>query len=461
METIWHLRPGIKWHDGQPFTSADLVFTFQTQRDPEIAGVGVNAYDKLVDGVSAPDPLTFVVHWNAPYVDAYATGVVQIVPRHLLEAMYRQDKFSLTTTPLTNTEFIGLGPYRVAQWERGVLFRADRFEDYYLGRPHLDSIYVRLVGDANTMIANILAGAVDVAVSSATRGVSIDQAAEVQRRWVGTGNQVINLNGGAAYWSEPQLSPAYARPPDTVSNLLVRTALHQAIDRSTLAEVMTHGLSPVAESYYPPDDPRLPELDPFIVKYPYDPTRAMQLLTQAGWNRGGDGMLVRSSDGQRFEIELLGRAGPNEKVASIVSDDWRRLGVAATPVIEPTARRSDREYEATRPGYLCCIQVPRSSFYNGNSHQRQIPSAATNWAGNNHGSYVNSRADAFVDQLATTLDPRARLALEQQLVHEYTADVWLTPLWWQIIPQLVLAGVAGPNPSYSTPMRNVFDWDRQ
>jgi peptide/nickel transport system substrate-binding protein len=223
---------------------------------------------------------------------------------------------------------------------------------------------------------------------------------------------------------------------------------------------MTHGLSPVADSYYHPTDPRLPDLDPYIVKYPYDPNRAMQLLTQAGWSKGADGTLVRTSDGTRFEIQVLGRAGPNERVGGIITDGWKRLGIDATPVTETDSQRADRQFETTRPGYLCCIQVPLSSFYNGNSHQRQIPTAATNWVGNNHGSYVNPKADALVDQLASTLDPRVRLQIEQQLVHEYTADVWLTPMWWQILPQLVLAGIKGPDPANMNPITNVFEWDR-
>lgn len=461
MDTTWKLRPNAKWHDGQPFSSADLIFTFMTKRDKDIAGTSVNVYDKFIDSVSAPDPHTFSIHWNSPYVDAYTVGPGEIVPKHLLEDMYQQDKFSLMTTDLFSTAFVGLGPYRLTRWERGSLLQMDRFDDYYLGRPNLDTIHVRFVADANTLIANVLSGAVDVAISVASLGVSLDQAAEVQKKWEGTKNQVVNLNGGAVLWSEPQLSPLYAKPADAVANQSVRIALQQAIDRETIAEVMTHGLSDVPDSYYQPDDPRRPDLNPYILKYTYDTSRAAQLMNQAGWTKGADGIYTRQSDGQRFEIEFLGRAGPNEKVASIVSDYWQRFGVAATPVITPEANRNDREYETRRPGYLCCIQVPISSFYNGNSHTRQIPSAATNWVGNNHGSYVNTKADALVDQLATTIDPRARLPLEQQLVREYTGDAWLTPMWRQIFPQLVTGGIRGPNPAYSSPTRNIFDWDRE
>ena len=110
METTWRLRPNVKWHDGQPFSADDLVFTFRVNRDTEIAGVAVLPSDRLIDSVTAPNPLTFVMHWNAPYVDGDKTGVGEIVPKHLFEEMYLADKSRLTTTPLTSTEFVGLGP---------------------------------------------------------------------------------------------------------------------------------------------------------------------------------------------------------------------------------------------------------------------------------------------------------------------------------------------------------------
>ena len=120
METTWRLRPNIKWHDGQPFTSADLLFTHEIGRDTEIAGVtAASASGKLMDSVSAPDPLTFVVHWSAPFVTADLTGVGDILPKHLTEDMYRKDKQSLVNSPLLSTEFVGLGPYRMVHWEQG------------------------------------------------------------------------------------------------------------------------------------------------------------------------------------------------------------------------------------------------------------------------------------------------------------------------------------------------------
>jgi peptide/nickel transport system substrate-binding protein len=245
-----------------------------------------------------------------------------------------------------------------------------------------------------------------------------------------------------------------------LADVMVRQALLHGLDRQSLTDVMTNGLSQVADSFYLPGEPLRSELESSIVKYPFDATRAAQLLTQAGWTRGADGVLVRGSDGQRMELDFWAREGATDKVAVIITDDWKRLGVVGAPYIIPAARRTDREYEAKRPGFLCCVRVGYDTFHSGKLHQRQIPTAATNWNGINYGGYVNPRADAIVDTLNSTLDPAARLPLERDLVHEYTANVAILPMWWEIFPILLVKGVNGPRPNFMSATANMFEWDR-
>src|SRR4051812_13774906 len=181
METIWHLRPNVKWHDGEPFTADDLVFSFQTSRDAEIATVP-RAAERLVTSVEAPDPLTLVMHYSGPHVDAPRTTVGDVVPKHLLEELYARDKQAMANSTLHSTAFVGLGAYKMVRWDQGSFVEAARFDDYYLGRPPLDSIVVRFVTDPNTQVANVLAGAVDVVLTGASgTGLSVDQAIEVKR----------------------------------------------------------------------------------------------------------------------------------------------------------------------------------------------------------------------------------------------------------------------------------------
>jgi peptide/nickel transport system substrate-binding protein len=349
----------------------------------------------------------------------------------------------------------------MVRWEQGALVEAARFDDYYRGRPPLDTIVMRFVSDPNALVANILSGTVDAVLSGASgTSINLDQAVDVKHRWEGTGNQVLTSQTDSAIWAFGQYQAEYSVPKDVMNNLQVRQALLHAIDRPALAEVLTAGLSPVADSYVPPADPRYPEMEPFIAKFPYDTARAQQLLGQAGWNRGADGVFTRASDGQRLELDFWVRGGATEKAASIIADNWNRVGIATTPYVIPAARRTDREYEVKRPGFLCCIRAGPTFEGGTEATVRAIPTAATNWQGLNYGGYVNPKADALVERLTQTLDPRARLPIAQQLVQEYTSDVALMPLWWEVFPMLMLQGVKGPRPNFVLPLANIFEWDK-
>src|SRR5207247_1827484 len=157
--------------------------------------------------------------------------------------------------------------------------------DYYLGRAPFDRVLVRFIGDPNTMVASVLAGTVDLIFPP---NIDLDAARDLKERWGGTGNlvRVEPLPRIVPLW--PQLRPDLARPVNGLGTRPGRQALLQAIDRETLAQVVTAGLAPAADSWYLPSHPQRPELEAWIPKYPYDPSRAQQVLAQGGWERGRD-----------------------------------------------------------------------------------------------------------------------------------------------------------------------------
>ncbi len=459
MDTIWKLKPNVKWHDGHPFTSADLMFTFQLNKDRDL--VQPTSANSRMESASAPDDLSFIVHWNAPYVIADRDTLAEIAPRHLLEEAYLADKTRLTGLRYFTHEFVGLGPYRMVRWEPGSHIEAARFDDYYQGRPPFDTVIMRFVSDPNTAIANILAGVVDIVPSSSTEGVDLDSALDVQRRWAGTGNQVGTNQTGRVMVAEPQFRPEYSRPRNGMSSLAVRQALYHAIDRQGLAEAMTHSLAPVADSYFLPVDPLRPQLEPFIPQYPYAPARARELLAEAGWTPGPDGVYAHSS-GERFEIDVWGRqGGGNDKIIAIIGDAWKAIGLAPNVMLEPTALLGDREYESTRPGFLV-INPSGTAYFESVAklHTRSIPTAENRWRGSNYGAHSNPRVDELIDRLQETVDPRARVPLHQELVREHMANVVMLPLYWQVTPVLMLKGVKGPRQNQKRPMTNIFEWDK-
>jgi peptide/nickel transport system substrate-binding protein len=458
METTWKLKPGIKWHDGTPFTADDLVFTWTVRRDRAV-GIRQQGRVDLMETATAPDPLTFVVRWSSLFGQADRGDGLDPMPKHLLESVYEADKAGFVNSPRLAEEFVGLGPYRLTKWERGSHLEFGRYDEYHRGRPPLDRVTVRFLGNPNTMAANVLSGTVDVLLPE---GISVDAALEVQQRWAGTGNEVRFDVRGSIRGVRIQQKPEYARPVHGFTDRAVRYAFYHAIDRQAMAQAMSQGMAPVADSWIAPNSALRRPLESSIPQYPYDPPRAQQLLSQVGWVKGPDGVLVHTATGTRFETTIRAPSGATpEKEQPIVADYWKALGAQVELEVRPEALADDPEYGATFPGGE--IVGPRAArFYVDQYwHSRQIASAANRWRGENTEGYDNPRADMLMTQMAATLDPPQQLALHSQLLREMMGDVAIMPTYWQLDPVLAVKGVkthrvvGGNNATW-----NFFDWDR-
>src|SRR5438874_11002800 len=200
MDTIWKIHPNIKWHDGAPFTSGDLAFAFTAYKESGIP-TRIASQLRLMQSVATPDPLTLTVHWTNPYAFADQALGLEPMPRHLLEEAYVNDKTDLLSNPALQAGFVGLGPYQLTSWERGSHFEFARFDDYFLGRPPLDRVVVRIMPDINAVVANILSGSIDLVMGLE---VSNESAIELKRRWEGTGNRVEFVSQGSILWENIQ-----------------------------------------------------------------------------------------------------------------------------------------------------------------------------------------------------------------------------------------------------------------
>jgi peptide/nickel transport system substrate-binding protein len=368
--------------------------------------------------------------------------------------VYNTDKDAFVNNPRFTTEFVGLGPYQLVRWEPGSHLEMARFDSYFKGRPPLDRVIVRFIRDANALLANALAESVDVVTPPS---VELEQAAELRRRWEGTGNLVRVEPIPRIQYMELQLGPDLARPRNGFPVLAVRQALYHALDRAELADVMTLGGAPAADSWYRPDEPIRRDMEAGIPKYPYDRARAQQMLAQTGWTPGPDGTLTHTS-GERFEVEIWMNPQASEKALAIVADQWKRIGLDTKPSIIPAARSEDREYTAQHPGPLLTgtfldALLPRYD-------SRDMASAANRWGGRNRAGYVNQKADQLLDQLATTIDPRQRVPLLRDQVQTIMEDVAFMPLYWEPRPLIALRTVRADIHPYNVGW-NAETWDKQ
>ena len=459
MDVTWKIRPDVKWHDGAPVTAADFEFAFRLRSDPDFAGLptGSGAATRI-GGVTATGPYTLVTHWSQASILGL-TGFDPL-PKHLLEPTYLQDKQVLSTHRYFTTEFVGTGPFKLVRWEQGSHMEFERFEDYYRGPAKLSRITMRIIPDANTMAANILAEAVDVLLPP---GVDLEVALELKTRWEqqGAGHQMLIEKIERLEQLELMVDPTYARPVNGLPQQAVRQALFQAIDRQELMETLTGGLSEVPHSFYHPGDENYPFVKDEISKYvfPYDVRRAQELLAGAGWTKGPDGMLGHQPSGERFGTQVLVRQGSGPvKQGTIIADYWKAVGVSLDVHALTTAENADNEFQSTYPGARAHTGSG-SAFYGTRMHSSRIPGPETRWTGDNRGRFNSPVVDRLVDAIPITINQDARMALHKQLIAEITGKVIPMPFYWQVLPIPMLKGVTGPRLVSQVSTGNVWEWD--
>ncbi len=464
MDLTWKLRPNVTWQDGTPFTSADMMFTFKVVKDPDLPTPAA-AVLALMESATAPDPHTFVVHWSQPYALADGSEGLDPLPRHLLEPLYDQgDKDAFVKTPYLTTGWIGLGPYRLDRWVPGSEMDFVRYDNYYLGRPAVDRVVLRFIRDANALVAEILAGAVDVLHPP---GADIDAALNVRDRWAGTSNKVrfdsVDANGRLRLLIN-QNRPEYASPPGAMTNPMVRQALYRALDRPGFVEAMTHGIAPVADSWIQPTDARRPALEDAIPKYPYDTARAEQQLADAGWRLGGDGVLVNAG-GERFHIQLRaaqvgGAQVGKDRELTVVADAWKRVGVDSTLNLQTIGASGDRGYEAVQPGVFDIGNMSPLTNLFRQLNSRFIATETNRWTGNNLTGFNDPAMDNLLDRYYVTIDPPERLNLDRQLLQKGMGDVAIMPLYWEVVPTLIANGV---DASLASPLtvHKFYQWNKK
>lgn len=430
MEITFTLRPGVRWHDGTPFTTDDVLFTAQVGQDRTLPIVRPQIYD-FVERIEARDARTIVVHWKQPYIDAdtiFATGGTLPIPKHLLEVA-RGNPDMFTGLPYWSSEFAGVGPYRVKEWSEGSHAIVEASPDYFLGRPKVDEIEVRFIPAPTTMLANILAGAVELTMG---RGLSLELGQELERQWR---DGRVDPNMGSNPLS---LRPQHLNPdPPILAEPQFRAALYHAIDRQHMVDTLLGGKSVVAHHPVRPGNILFPEADSKAVRYEYDPRRPAQLLEGMGLTRGGDGFF-RDRSGQRIQVELR-RAGDDdmeEKTILTVADFWRQSGIVGDPIQVPPARQRDLEYRAKFPGF----EISASGAGVGDIRYlrpSELRVAETNWQGRNRTGYTNPELEALADRYLVTIALAERSQVVGQMVQHLTSRVIIMYQFFEFDPVAV------------------------
>lgn len=458
MDVTWRLRPGLTWHDGTPVNADHFAFGLRVATDPELP-ITMSAWWKLVSEVEVRDPRTLVFHWKTPSIlgNSNASDGIPALPRHLLADLYQGgDKTTFANSPFWTTGWVGLGPYRLGQWQLGSFIEGLAFDGYALGRPKIDRIILHYAGDVDTLIAGLLSGDFDVAPYGAL--LDADQVATLQTAWgVGNGSTAVIDKGVRAFW----LQFRDANAP-WVRDARVREALVHALDRRTLSDTLQNGLSEAVDIVLWPDDPayRLVQQQGFP-RYPFDPTRAQQLLAEAGWTIGTD-RGARDGSGQPLTLEMRATAqGDNVKEMEAVAGEFAAIGVQ--PVLAPIPPQADNkdELKNTMAGglfwpYNFSATHPQALI------SAQVATPAGRWKGSNYGGYSNGAYDRLYEQFETTLNSGQRQQIVAQIVQLIAQQIPIIPIYYNIQAASARQGIVGmgkASPLQAASAWNIHAWD--
>jgi peptide/nickel transport system substrate-binding protein len=263
----YNLRRHVTWQDGRPFTSGDVKFTYAAIMNPNNDIISRHGYD-FIKSVDTPDADTVVFHLKARFAPFVATvfgdsdSPYGIVPEHILGKAKSINDVPFNSLP------IGTGPFKVVSWQRGNQIELTRYDNYFLGRPKLKSIIVKLTPDENTEITLLQTHEIDwffEASVNAYRALRAIPAAD-------TRIVLTPYNGYEGIMFNTARAPT--------SDIRVRRAIVYAIDKSSLVRSMTFGAADAATE----------DLPSFLWAYdgrqprtPYNLSAAKRFLAEAGY----------------------------------------------------------------------------------------------------------------------------------------------------------------------------------
>jgi len=375
----FRLRQGVTFHNGDPFTSADVKYTYDWIKNPDNGSTRAGLLD-LLESVETPDEYTVIFNLT----DADVTFMVQASVIMIYPATYHAEvgEEAYSGAP------IGTGAFTVGEWipaQRTVL---EANGDYFRGRPNFDRFQIDIVPEANGRWAALDTGAADNSIWSlnAEDNTLLDES--------GNFTVFLTLNNAVNHFVLNNERPALA-------DVNVRKALLHATDRQALIDDVflgqavpaTSNLSPNVEKYYNPE----------VTLYEHDPEAAIALLEEAGWVAGDDG--IREKDGERLAFTLAVIQGDTARrpEAEVAQQWYLDIGVEMEiqEVTDAVAGMIEGTYDAALFNWV----------YGGGDGEPDARDTLGSDGANNFSHFSNEEVDELLDQGVLEQDENARIEI--------------------------------------------------
>jgi ABC-type transport system substrate-binding protein len=422
----FHVRDGVKWHDGQPFTAQDVIFTYDTINNENVDAARIRQMYQFIEKASVTEDGKGVVVWygRPHYAAAQSLGFIggsrYLIPRHIFNPeQYGGDAkaFGEAFNKHPFKDFpILCGPYRLKKWDKANRLTIERFNDYWASgqpdgtrhqfapqMPYFDEISVVVIGDNNAAVRELEKEAIDADLE-----VEPDvwaQPSTSTPEFVAKMTRAERLGFLYTYIGWNLERPVF-KDADT------RRALAMLIPRERIAKEIYQGLAqPVTGPAYL----KGPAYDKTVEQIPYDVAAAKRLLRRAGWaDRDGDGILEKTIDGVetpfRFSYMIHNAKDYHQKIADIIKESMAEAGIQIT--IDKldwnlfSDKTRDKEFDAVRFAWGNSLDPDFFPIW----HSSQIKDRGDNFI-----SYRNPRVDEITVAAREEFDAGKRWEMNREL----------------------------------------------
>ncbi|WP_425057677.1 Oligopeptide-binding protein AppA [Sporomusa carbonis] len=436
LTVTYHLRQGVTWHDGTPFTADDVKFTWQVIMNRKVNVVSRDGYDRI-NSIEIPDKHTVIIKFReyyAPYLTLFTT----ILPKHILETAGDINKAPFNRAP------VGTGPFKFKEWQVAEAIVLEANPSYYRGKPALDSIVYRIIPDANILLTQLKAGEVDIVSNIGFTYLE----------------QVKAIDGVRAVITPTMIWEHMDFNLDNplFQDVRVRKAISNAIDRQAITNNV---LKNVATPAYGDQSPLSWAYNPMQQPPARDINTSRELLAQAGWQPGPDGIMTK--EGRKLAFSLVTPVGNKlrEQTAQKIAEQLKEIGVLVEiRPIDATLFFSDvlknRRFETALYAWVAGIDPDNLNLW----HSRKIPNRNNGYEGQNYPGWRNPEIDHLTELGARTLDIGARKDIYFRIQDLIREDCPVVPLYFRGSIDAVKTSVVNyqPNPTPSGNLWNAWQW---
>ncbi|HUK10772.1 MAG TPA: ABC transporter substrate-binding protein [Stellaceae bacterium] len=417
-DTTWEftLRKGVKFHDGSPFTAADVVFTFARAKKPTDSPDSYSRHFVRITEVTTPDDFTVRVKTDGPFPN---------LVRELAQIAIISHKVGLDVTLKdfdSGKAAIGTGPYKLVEWVPGDRLVLARNEDYWGEKPAWDRVIFKPIVSSPARTAALLAGDVDLINYVPPSDLAQLSANPKFTIWRVVSNRVMYVVPDTNRDQSPFVTDLDGKPLDKnpLKDLRVRRAISKGINRDALVERVMQGVGAPADQFLPEGFfGHTPKIKPEV----YDPEAAKKLLAEAGYPNG-------------FGLTIH---GPNDryvndaKIAEAVAQMLTRIGIKMKVETVPKAIFYTAAAKLTYSFMFIGTQPATNEASDECVYLLATYNKEKGMGQGNRGRFSNAEYDDLLQQALRTIDDMKREQLLQRVTEIGIGDqLGLIPLYYQV-----------------------------